>query len=141
MKKSIYLSAMLVLFVSFVQAQSFRYNFYKGYFQGLGYDIGQEWHGDLKQGQYYTKTFNFNRYLEYHIVALSEDDDVEDIDMHVYTSYNSVYMKDDDESALAEVAFTPSFDRSLTIKVKNYSSSTPNYASRVYFFIAYKNAY
>jgi len=142
MKKTFYFIAILISLSSFSKAQpsgtGFTYNFIRGYCIGLGYGIGQEWHSSLEQGQYFTKTFTFNRDVEYNIIALSEDLDVLDVDIQVYTDSGDIYAEDTSSDRFAEVNFTPSYTRTLTIKVKNYSSNTPNYASKVYFLIAYK---
>jgi hypothetical protein len=141
MKKFLLVAAVLISFSSISFAQSstgFTYNFIRGYCQGLGYSIGQEWNANLAQGDYFTKTFTFDEGVEYDIVALSEDNDVQDVDIQILTPSGDVYTQDTKTSAYAEVNFTPSYTRTLTIKVKNYRSRTPNYASKVYFMIAYR---
>lgn len=104
----------------------------------MGYSIGQEWNCPLKEGQYFTKTFKFDEGVNFDIVALSEDGDVRDVDMEILSPYGTPLLKDTRSDNYAEVNFTPDYTRSLTIKVKNYSSDAPNYASTVYFIVAYK---
>lgn len=138
MKKNLFALGICILLSFISKGQGITYNFIREYCIGLGYSIGQEWNSNLKQGQYFTKTFTFYSGTEYDIIALSEDEDVLDVDIEITTPSGDIYEKDTKTNAYAEVNFSPSFDRSLTIKVKNYSSRTPNYASKVYFFIAYK---
>jgi|GEM_PF-1975540 len=138
MKKTTTILVLLLSFFQTTHAQGERYRIAKNYYLNKGYSIGQEWYNDLKQGQYFTKSFLFKKYTEYAVVALSEDTDVQDVDIEILTAADDIYEKDTQTDALAVVNFTPSFSRNLTIKAINYRSGTPNYASRVYFFVAYR---
>ena len=71
------------------------------------------------------------------IVACSNDVDVTDVDVFVYLSDGSLFMKDDDRSALAIVKFECTYSQQVKIVIKNYSSLTPNYASTIRYFIAW----
>jgi hypothetical protein len=137
MKKTFYLIGLFISLAAITKAQGYKYELVREYFKDHGYAIGQEWNCPLKEGEYFTKTFKFESGITYDIVALSEDNDVLDVDMQLFED-GELYTGDTKSSAYAEVAFTPQEDRTLTIKTKNYSSKTPYYASKVYFMIAYK---
>jgi len=138
MKKTILILVVLISLFQTTHAQGEKYRVAKNYYIKKGYSIGQEWYNDLEQGQYFTKSFSFENNAEYAVVALSEDNDVRDVDIEILTAAGDIYEKDTQVDALAIVSFTPSFTRNLTIKVLNYRSRTPDYASRVYFFVAYR---
>lgn len=137
MKKFIILTGLLFMTAAAVHAQS-KYNVIVATLKLMGYSIGQEWNCPLKEGQYFTKTFTFDEGVNFDIIALSEDGDVRDVDMEILTPGGYTYAKDTRTDNYAEVNFTPTFTRELTIRVKNYSSDAPNYASTVYFIVAYK---
>ena len=139
MKKVIFVIGLLIAFSSISRAQGYTYNFVRNYAQGMGYGIGQEWNSQLQQGQYFTKTFTFDRNVQYDIIALSEDGNVLDVDMEVLTPSGALYDRNTRSGRFAEVTFTPGYDRTLTILVKNNSSNTPYNASKVYFLVAYKD--
>lgn len=138
MKKVLFIIGLLICISSICRAQGFTYNYIRNYAQGMGYNIGQEWNSQLQEGQYFTKTFTFDRNVQYDIIALSEDGNVLDVDMEILTPSGYVYDSNNRSSRFAEVVFTPSYDRTLTIKVKNCSSCSPYYASKVYFIVAYR---
>jgi len=139
MKTNTIILALLFLSISITAgAQGTVYNFVKGYGQGLGYSIKGEYHCNLKQGEACTQKLTFYKGSDYDVLAFSEDGDVQDIDVKILTSYNTTYVEDNSAKDYAEVTFSPSFTRSLTIRVKNYSSNTPYYASKIYFIVFYK---
>lgn len=138
MKKFLFVIGMLIAFASASHAQGYAYTYIRNYAQGMGYGIGQEWNCGLEQGQSFTKTFNFKSGVTYDIVALSDDGSVLDVDVEILTPSGYLYDRNSRTGKFAEVVFTPTYDRNLTIKVKNNNSETPYYASRVYFMIAYK---
>ena len=138
MKKFLFVIGMLIAFASASKAQGYAYTYIRNYAQGMGYGIGQEWNCGLSQGQWFTKTFTFNAGVTYDIIALSDDGSVLDVDMEILTPSGYLYDRNNRTGKFAEVIFTPTYDRNLIIKVKNNSSETPYYASRVYFMIAYK---
>jgi len=137
MKKFIALTGLLFTTAAAVHAQS-KYNVVVATLKLMGYSIGQEWHSQLKEGQYFTKEFTFNEGVNFDIIALSEDGDVQDVDMAIFNPGGERVAKDTRTDNYAEVNFTPSYTRDLTVEVKNYRSYTPNYASTVYFIVAYK---
>ncbi|MBS1521821.1 MAG: hypothetical protein JST50_12540 [Bacteroidetes bacterium] len=138
MKKFLFVIGMLIAFASVSKAQGYAYTYIKNYAQGMGYGIGQEWNAGLEQGQYFTKTFTFNAGVQYDIIALSDDGNVLDVDIEILTPSGYLYDRNSRTGKFAEVVFTPTYDRTLTIKVRNCGSETPYYASRVYFMVAYK---
>lgn len=137
--KKFYLLALFVFLSVSSQAQGFTYNFIIGYLEGQGYTIRNELHGNAAQGYYiYTNSMRFYEGTEYCIVAFSEDNDVKDVDLGVYTSWGSLYDEDRTVSQLAKVTFTPSYTQDFTVRATNYSSNTPYYQSRVNIIIAYR---
>ncbi|HTD42443.1 MAG TPA: hypothetical protein VK671_17560 [Mucilaginibacter sp.] len=138
MKKFLFVIGLLIAFASVSHAQGFTYSYIKNYAQGMGYGISQEWYAPLEQGQHFSQSFNFHANTQYDIIALSEDGNVLDIDLEVVTPLGYEYASNNRSSRYAEVTFTPAYDCTLTVKVKDCSSYSPYYASRVYFMIAYK---
>lgn len=138
MKKFICLLGASLLLSSASIAQGYLYNYVKGFVMGLGYNIRDEYYCDLKEGGICTTTFKFYKGSSYKIVAFSEDEDVQDVDLEIVSLSGTVLYKDSSPKDLAVVGFSPSYDRSLKVRVKNYDSDTPYYKSRVRFIIAYK---
>ena len=131
------MTLLLVSLVGFSQSQ--RYYELKNYYRGLGYSIGNEKYQTCIQGASFYSYMNFSPSSEYVIVAMSDDSDVLDVDIFMYYSDGSLFMKDSDSSNLAIISFScSSYVNNTIIYVKNYSSTTPNYASTLRFFIAYK---
>lgn len=94
---------------------------------------------DLKEGGYTSWwSRHFYSSLEYAVVAFSDDSDVEDVDVEVRDMDDDLIAKDDDEEAIAIARFTLDEAQSLKIKMTNYSSETPSYASRCRYLIFYK---
>lgn len=94
---------------------------------------------DLKEGGYTSWwSRHFYSALEYAVVALSDDPDVEDVDVEVRDMDDNLIAKDDDEDDVATARFTLDDAQSLKIKMTNYSSETPSYASRCRYLIFYK---
>lgn len=119
--------------------KSYKYNYYLGYLSGQGYQIAQERVCSIKQGDYCYLDLNFKAGTEIKIVGFTDDNDVSDLDLFVVNiATNSNYDSDTDSDNFPEVSFTPYSDRYLRVKLKNVKSSTPTYASKCYFFIAYR---
>jgi hypothetical protein len=136
MKKLVILTGLLFMTAAAVHAQT-KGEVVEATLKLMGYSIGQEWNCPLKEGQYFTKTFKFDEGVNFDVIALSEDGNVQDVDMEILSPLGIPLLKDT-RSGYAEVNFTPNYTRSLTIKVKNYNSDTPNNASTMYFIVAYK---
>jgi hypothetical protein len=113
----------------------------KSYITSLGYTISSsdDLYSSLKVGEYYTRDRTFYAENSYVIVAMSDDRDVTDVDLTLYyPSYNK-WKEDTSVNRIAVIEFSPSYRwDNCHIRYKNYASSTPTYASRVYMFVAYK---
>lgn len=107
------------------------------YLRANGFSISKELYCDLKQGQYCYNTKTFSAGLKYIIVACSEDYKVKDIDILVYYQSGTLYVKDEKIDRCGILSFTPTFDTTLNVYIKNYSSDS-YYSSRVKYVIAYK---
>jgi len=104
-----------------------------------GWELSENRTADLREGMsttWYYRTFNTG--LEYKVIALSEDDDVTDIDLVICYSDGQPYKSSVDESEIAEVSFQPAKDRYLKIKMTNYASDTPYYRSQCNYLIFYR---
>lgn len=128
----------LFLFVSIKSYCQSSYSELKAYLKNQGYSISTEQYADLKQGETAGHTKEFYKGTSYVIVAMSEDNDVKDVDIYLNNLDGSEYLKDTDTESVAVIKFDPSFTRSMRVVVKNYRSDTPYYASRCRFIIAYK---
>jgi hypothetical protein len=120
-------------------SQSCKYNDYLEVLRNKGYSISKEIKVSLSEDEtgYYWKTFA--KGLDYIIVAASDDEDVSDVDLYLYDDDGSTLkVKDTDVSSLAVVSFTPNYERSMKIIVKNYKSSTPSFSSTLRFIVAYQ---
>ena len=136
MKRLLILLAMAVLSLG-IFAQS-RYEKVRHVYRSLGYNIGLEEFANLKEGSFGYSTVNFESGSRYEIVAVSNDTDVKDIDLYVYYPNGELFMEDTDNSNLSVVSFNCTYSQSMKIIIKNYSSLTPNFASTIRYFIAWK---
>ena len=135
MKKILFILMLLV--VSLTTFSQTNYEYYKSLYRDKGWNIGNEQYANLIQGKTAYTYINFTSGSTCHIVACSNDVDVTDVDVFVYLSDGSLFMKDDDRSALAIVKFECTYSQQVKIVIKNYSSLTPNYASTIRYFIAW----
>lgn len=103
-----------------------------------GYSIGLEEQGLANQGSTVYSWVNFTGGNDYIIVAMSDDSDVKDVDVFLYTESGILLKKDADESNLGMIFFSPRYNNRLKIIIKNYRSDTPNYRSTLRYFIAYR---
>jgi hypothetical protein len=119
-------------------AQNGAFNERKAYLRNQGYSILDEFYDDLKEGYTTYRYRNFYASGSYIIFAMSEDTDVEDIDLYVYETNGDEYVSDYSVRRMAAVDINVLVSREMKIVVKNYKSRTPYYASRCRFLIAYK---
>ena len=127
----------MLLVVSLTTFSQTNYEYYKSLYRNKGWNIGNEQYANLTQsGTAYTY-MNFTSGNTYSIVACSNDNDVTDVDVFVYLSDGTLFMKDSDSSKIGIVTFTCYYSQSVKIVIKNYSSLTPNYASTIRYFIAW----
>jgi hypothetical protein len=119
-------------------AQSGAFNERKAYLRNQGYTILDEFYDDLKEGYSTYRYRNFYSSGSYIIFAMSEDTDVEDVDLYVYETDGDEYISDHTVRRMAAVDVNVLVSREMKIVVKNYKSRTPSYASRCRFLIAYK---
>jgi len=104
-----------------------------------GWTLANDRVADLKEGDstpWWYRTFSQD--LTYKIAAFSEDDDVLDLDLEVRYPDGTLYKKDVELDPVAVVVFTPSVDRYLKIKITNYESDTPYYASECKYLVFFK---
>ena len=135
MKKILFILMLLV--VSLTTFSQTNYESYKNLYRSYGWNIGNEQYSNLIQGNTAYTYMNFISGNTYHIIACSNDNDVTDVDVFVYLSDGTLFMKDIDASAIAIVKFTCTYSQQVKIVIKNYSSLTPNYASTIRYFIAW----
>jgi hypothetical protein len=135
MKKLLLIAALLV--VSLTTFSQSNYEYYKNYCRSLGWNIGNEQYANLTQGNSAYTYMNFSSGSTYKIIACSNDNDVTDVDVFVYLSDGTLFMKDTDASSIAVVTFNCTYSQQVKIVIKNYASRTPNYASRIRYFIAW----
>jgi hypothetical protein len=114
------------------------YERYKALYQSYGWNIGNEQYADLVEGASAYTYMNFTSGSSYSVVACSNDNDVTDVDAFIYLSDGTLFMKDADTSAVSIMSFNCSWTQEVKIVIKNYASRTPNYASRIRYFIAWK---
>lgn len=131
------LIALTLFAVSLTAMSQTNYETYKNYCRNYGWNIGNEQYANLVQGSSAYTYMNFTSGSTYKIVACSNDNDVTDVDVYVYLSDGTLFMKDTDSSALAIVTFNCTYSQQVKIVIKNYSSRTPLYASTIRYFIAY----
>lgn len=138
LKIAITLVLLCTTMFAFSQSGSAAYHEVLSLLKDKGYSISTEQVADLKQGEtaYHFKTFYQN--LDYVIVAMSDDDDVTDVDIYLYEQNGDEYTKDTDTKNLAVVKMSPLVTRDMKIVIKNYASNSPNYGSKCRFVVAYK---
>lgn len=132
---SIFLTMTILSLGIFAQS---RYEQSKQVYRSLGYNIGLEEFAKLKEGSFGYSTVNFQAGHRYEIVAVSNDTDVLDIDLYIYYPNGELFMEDADNSSVSIISFTCSYSQSMKVIIKNYSSLTPNFASTIRYFIAWK---
>lgn len=135
MKKFLFILTLLV--ASLTTFSQTNYDSYKNLYRSYGWNIGNEQYANLIQGYSAYTYMNFASGNTYKIVACSNDNDVTDVDVFVYLSDGTLFMKDDDRSSLAIVTFTCTYSQQVKIVIKNYASRTPDYASTIRYFIAW----
>src|SRR3569833_128362 len=111
----------VMLFISamgFAQSGSSEYRQVLALLKDKGYSISTEQVADLKQGEtaYHFKTFYKN--LDYVIVAMSDDDDVTDVDVYLYEEDGDEYTKDTDTKNVAEVKLSRLVTRDMKVVIK-----------------------
>lgn len=136
--KRIILMLTLVVMSLTVFSQYQKYNDLKALYRSYGYVIGLEEEANISQGNTAFSNVTFRNGNEYVIVAMSDDTDVQDIDIYTYYTSGALFLKDDDNSKIAIVSFNCYYSVILQIVIKNYSSLTPRWESKVRYFIAYK---
>lgn len=135
MKRILFILTLLVASLTTFSQTS--YETYKNLYRSYGWNIGNEQYANLIQGNTAYTYLNFTSGSTYSIIACSNDADVTDVDVYVYLSDGTLFMKDVDASAIAIVKFTCTYSQQVKIVIKNYSSLTPNYASTIRYFIAW----
>lgn len=140
--KKLLLALMLFIasFCAFAQepSQSYEYLTIKQYTINNGYSIVEDKWGYSAQGGtlYSYKTFYAG--CTYIVFGMSQDTDVQDVDMHLYYSDGTLYTKDNTTDKAAAVEITPLVNVTLKIVLTNYRSNTPNDRSLCRYFVAYK---
>ena len=135
MKKVLFILMLLV--VSLTTFSQTSYENYKSLYRSYCWNIGNEQYANLTQGGTAYTYMNFTSGSTYSIIACSNDADVTDVDVFVYLSDGTLFMKDTDTSAIAIVKFDCTYTQQVKIVIKNYLSRTPNYASTIRYFIAW----
>ncbi len=129
---------MMLVITSMCVFSQTNYERYKALYQSYGWNIGNEQHADLVQGGTAYTYMNFSSGNSYSVVACSNDNDVTDVDAFIYLSDGSLFMKDANTSCISIISFSCTWTQQVKIVIKNYASRTPNYASRIRYFIAWK---
>ena len=138
MKKLLLLFSLTLGLSISMLAQGPLYKEMKALLKSEGYTISEEYYSDLAEGAFFYNTKMFYTDNHYLIVALSDDADVQDVDLYLYEEDGSEYEKDTDTDAMAVIHFEPVVGRTMKMSVKNYDSDTPNYESRCWLIVAFK---
>ena len=138
MRKFLLVFLLIPLFSFNVYCQSGALNEIRDWLKHNGYKILPEQVANLKQGESAHHSRTFYKEYEYVIIGLSDDDDVTDVDLFLQRMDGTEFDKDDDSDDSALINFDPTFTREMKVVIKNYSSRTPNYASKCRIIIAYK---
>jgi len=83
------------------------------YLKNKGYKISADQYADLKQGGSASYTKTFYEGTTYMIVGLSDDNDVQDVDIYLKRMDGTDYDKDTDTERIAVVQFSPTFTREM----------------------------
>lgn len=105
----------------------------------MGWKLSNNRYAFLKEGvstDWWSATFYSG--TEYAVVAFSNDEDVEDMDVEVQYPGGGTYAKDKDTDDFAMVTFSPAVDRTLKIRMTNYASDTPDFASECHYLVFYR---
>lgn len=146
----------ILLFLSLITKKEFAQNVSYGYYSDAdiksawsysqvknmlladGYTISQELYADLQEGGTTYKWKTYTEGNDYIIVAVSDDDDVLDLDLYLYNSNLDLYDSDDERDDIAIIHYSPYYTKQMKVVVKNSSSYNAGYAHRCKFIIAYK---
>lgn len=133
----IFIPLLLILASTTVIAQS-TISEVTSYMKILGWTKGDARYANLKEDGNTSWWYrNFHYGYEYKIIAFSEDEDVIDMELEVQYADGRAFDYNIDE--WASVYVTPLSDVvSMRIRMQNFSSLTPYYASRCNFVVYYK---
>ena len=139
MKKVFYLLLFTIISsTAFAQIGSVEYREVKDYLNNLGFKITNELYADLAQDESTEHVATFSSDKDYILIGMSDDEDVNDVDIYLYTMDDDVFEKDTDETNVAVITFEPKFTRKMKVIVTNFDSDTPGYESRCRILIAEK---
>lgn len=144
MKKTFKLSGMVIIFLMIVTKTNQVFAQYSAsavvsVMKDKGWSLSNNRYAFLKEGvstDWWSATFHSG--TEYAVVAFSNDEDVEDIDLEVAYPSGTPYKSDVDPGDFAMVTFTPPVSRTYKIRMKNESSETPAYASECRYLVFYR---
>lgn len=102
------------------------------------YTISDERYSDLKKDETGSFWRTFYPGYEYIIVGISNDIEVNDIDLFCYDTDLQSYTYDNSDDDIAILHVTVNYTRKLKITIKNSGSDTPYNTSRCRFIVAYK---
>lgn len=105
-----------------------------------GYTLANDYAFTLKAGEEKYLDRDFYASNEYKILAFNTEYGVLDLDIYVdYTSgENYIKDNDNDNTNYCICSFTPSFERNMRVRVKNYRSNYDNYSYDISLLIFYK---
>ena len=107
------------------------------YITDLGYTISEHKYANISEGESCTYVRHFYEGVDYIIVGFSENVGVEDIDIYLVES--GLNLKSDaSSSSFAVVEYSIGYSRDLTVKMKNYASSSSTSDYRCDFIIGYR---
>lgn len=143
MKKTNYFYTFLTIIILVMTAQVTSAQHYQSdiieEMNDAGWTLANNRYANLREGSsssWWYRTFSSER--EYRVVAFSDDEDVLDVDLEIQYADGTPYKNDEDDEDLAVVYMSPYITRQYRIRIKNYESLTPNFASKCYFMVFYR---
>jgi len=132
---------LLIAMLLLISISSFSQSNYieaKNYAISQGYTIATESHANVIQSNFMYNWRTFYSNTEYLVYASSDDIDVTDVDIYIENPNGSIFVRDNDNNRVSVVTFELYETIQLKVIVYNHASLTPNYASIIRYFVAYK---
>ncbi len=135
--KKITLIIILTLSLTSFYGQNRRYNEYSGWLRNNGYTIKEDKYVEVSEGNsgYIYRTFYTN--TTYKILAFADDDDVTDVDLYLFEN-GEEYDKDIKASSIAQLDFSPTYEREMKVRFKNTKAKYPSYTYKIRMLIGFK---
>ena len=89
-----------------------------------GYTLEDSISYKLKSGSAIDKLKKFEKNSEYFIVAFTEENEIKDMDLYIYSETNRAIAKDIEYGPMGVITYKPYISKELKVNVKNFESES-----------------